>query len=212
MASYTFRCVNMSDFVTFTGRVDFPFSSKENGVWSASSHEQKVDGDAAPSNWLRRFKDGDIDDDGRPRANRRTIFEEAVVVFCFVIISCCVRIASKDEHFYILTLLQLYNKRLEKVAASDGWHICNNLFTIKFHFQGNTISEYYIRSQQIKLYKLYQLYQLTVPLRIVCDIFSICFFFRIYSNSTLQPYNIFELSWTAEKSTTAKRCIVWRSV
>ena len=63
LASYTFGCVKMSDFVL-----------------------QKVFGDAALSettcdDWFRRFKDGDFDVNDRPHEGRLKTFEDADVIY-----------------------------------------------------------------------------------------------------------------------------------
>ena len=85
LASYTFGCVKMS-FLSPNNRhsrkvLIFFFYSKKTAA-EAHRELQKVYGDAAPSettchDWFRLFKDGDFDDDDRPREGRRKIFEDA---------------------------------------------------------------------------------------------------------------------------------------
>ena len=63
----------------------FFFHSKKTAA-EAHRELQKVYGDAAPSettcrDWLRRFKHGDFDVDGRPREGRPKTFEDAEVIY-----------------------------------------------------------------------------------------------------------------------------------
>ena len=85
LASYTFGCVKMSDFVPNNRHLRnvliFFFHSKK---MAAEAHWklQKNYGDAAVCetrfrSWFRRFKDGDFDVDDRPREGRPKTFEDA---------------------------------------------------------------------------------------------------------------------------------------
>jgi len=85
LASYTFGCVKMSDFVPNNRHLRevliFFFHSKKTAA-EAHWELQKVYGDAALSettcrDWFRRFKDGDFDVDDRPREGRPKTFEDA---------------------------------------------------------------------------------------------------------------------------------------
>ena len=85
MASYTFGCVKMSDFVLNNPHLRevliFFFHSKKTAA-EAHRELQKVYEDAALSettcrDWFRRFKDGDFNVDDRPREGRPKTFEDA---------------------------------------------------------------------------------------------------------------------------------------
>ena len=89
LASYTFGCVQMSNFVPNNRHLRevliFFFHSK-NMAAGAYRELQKVYRDAAPSettcrDWFRRFKDGDFDVDDRPREGRPKIFKDADVIY-----------------------------------------------------------------------------------------------------------------------------------
>ena len=83
--SYTFGCVQISDFVPnnrHLREVLISFFHSEKTVAEAHRKLQKVYGNAAPSettcrDWFRRFKDGDFDVDDRPREGRPKTFEDA---------------------------------------------------------------------------------------------------------------------------------------
>ena len=85
LASYTFGCVKISDFVPNNRHLRevliFFFYSKKT-VDEAHWKLQKVYEDAARSettcrDWFRRFKDGDFDVDDRPHKGRPKTFEDA---------------------------------------------------------------------------------------------------------------------------------------
>ena len=89
LASYTFGCVEMSDFVANNRHLwevlIFFFHSNKTAT-EAHQELQKVYGDAAlckttRHDWFRRFKDGDFDVDDRPREGRPKIFEDADVMY-----------------------------------------------------------------------------------------------------------------------------------
>ena len=89
LASYTFGCVKMSDFVPYNRHLRevliFFFDSKKT-VAEAHRELQKVYGDAALiettcRDWFRRFKDGDFDVDDRSREGRPKTFEDAGVIY-----------------------------------------------------------------------------------------------------------------------------------
>ena len=89
LASYTFGCVKMSDFVPnnrhFREVLIFFFHSKKTAA-EAHRELQKVYWDAALSestcrDWFRRFKDGDFDVDNRPREGRPKTFEDTDVLY-----------------------------------------------------------------------------------------------------------------------------------
>ena len=85
LASYTFGCVKMSEFVPNNRHLRemliFFFHSKKT-VTKAYWELQKVCEDAAVSettcsDWFRHFKDGDFDVADRPREGRPKTFEDA---------------------------------------------------------------------------------------------------------------------------------------
>ena len=85
LASYSFGCVKMADFVPNNSHLQevliFFLHSKKT-VAEAHWELQKVYGDAALSettcrDWFCRFKDGDSDVDDRPREGRSKTFEDA---------------------------------------------------------------------------------------------------------------------------------------
>ena len=89
LASYTFCCVKMSDFVPNNRNLRevliFSFHSKKAAA-EAHPELQKVHGDTALSettwrDWFRRFKDGDFDVTDLPREGRPKTFEDAVVIY-----------------------------------------------------------------------------------------------------------------------------------
>ena len=89
LASYTFSCVKMSDFVPnnrhLRKEMIFFFYSKKTAA-EANQELQKVYGDAALSkttyrDWFRHFKDGDFDANDRPREGRLKTFEDAEVIY-----------------------------------------------------------------------------------------------------------------------------------
>ena len=88
LASYTFGCVKMSDFVPNNRHLReiliFFFHSKKT-VAEAHRELQKVYGGGALSkttcrDWFRRSKDGDFDFDDRQREGRPKTFEDADVI------------------------------------------------------------------------------------------------------------------------------------
>ena len=85
LATFTFGCVKMSDFVTNNSHLRevliFFFHSKKT-VAEAHRELQNVYGNAALSetrcrDWFRCFKDGDFNVDDRPREGRPKTFEDA---------------------------------------------------------------------------------------------------------------------------------------
>ena len=89
LASYTFGCVKMSNFVPsnrhLRGVLIFFFHSKKTAA-VAHRELQKVYGGAALSettcrNWFSRFKANDFDVDDRPREGRPKTFEDADVIY-----------------------------------------------------------------------------------------------------------------------------------
>ena len=87
MASYTFGCLKVSDFVPNNRHLRevliFFFHAKKSAA-EAHREFQKVYGDAAISettcrDWFRRFKDGDFDVDDRPREGKPKTFEDVDV-------------------------------------------------------------------------------------------------------------------------------------
>ena len=89
LASYTFGCVKMSDFVPnnlhLLEVLIFFFHSKKTGD-EAHRELQKVQGNGALSettcrDWFRRFKDSDFDVEDRSREGRLKTFEDADVIY-----------------------------------------------------------------------------------------------------------------------------------
>ena len=96
LASYTFGCVKMSNFVSNNRHLRemliFFFHSKKTAA-EAHRELQKVYEDAALSettcrDWFRRFKDGDFDVDYRPREWRPKTFEDAQLEAMVDVDSC----------------------------------------------------------------------------------------------------------------------------
>ena len=85
LASYTFRCVKISDFVPnnrHLRKVLIFFLHSKKTAAEAHRELQKVYWDDAPSettcrDWFRRFKDGDFHVDDHPREGRPKTFEDA---------------------------------------------------------------------------------------------------------------------------------------
>ena len=89
LASYTFGCVQMSDFAPNNHHLRevlmFFFHSKKTAA-EAHWELQKVYGDTALSettcpDWFRRFKDGDFYVDDRPREGKPNAFEDPDVIY-----------------------------------------------------------------------------------------------------------------------------------
>ena len=89
LASYTFDCVKISDFVSNNRHLRevliFSFHSKKTAA-EAHRELQKVYGDVALSeptcrDWFRRIKDSDFDVDDRPHEGRPKTFEDTHVIY-----------------------------------------------------------------------------------------------------------------------------------
>ena len=89
LASFTFGCVKMSDFMPnncHLGEVLIFFLHSKKTAAEVHRELQKVYGDASLSettchDWFRRFRSGDFDVDGRPREERPKTFEDADVIY-----------------------------------------------------------------------------------------------------------------------------------
>ena len=163
LASYTFGCVKISDFVPNNRHLRevliFFFYSKKTAA-EAHRELQKFYRDAALSetrcrDWFRRFKDGDFDVDERPREGRPRTFEDADVIY-YELLKPNETITGEQYRTQLMRLSralrekrpqyeQRYGKmiraipeRWAKFVTNDKqyfeWFVCNHFFTIKLHF------------------------------------------------------------------------------
>ena len=129
LASYTFACVKMSDFVPNNRHLlevlIFFFHTKKT---AAKAHRdlQKVYEDAALNettcrDWFHRFKDGDFDVDDRPREGRPKTSEDVDVIY-YELLKPNETITGERYRTQLMRLTQalrekrpLYEQRHEKV-------------------------------------------------------------------------------------------------